>query len=106
MRTGCDCTVHFGESRCLEAVAVASPHVTFLHALRSQSYGDAPPALVGVRLRIVAKRIEMSQIIPDRCKSSLFVCPALGEVSLTSRGRSHALKYSCRDWLQLRLLSA
>src|ERR1700741_1043332 len=93
VRTGCHCTLHFGELRYLKTVPVTSSHVTSFHSIRSQSYRDSAPASVGVRPRVIAKSIEVRQIVSDRCKSLLFGFPRLREVSLSSRCCRHALEY-------------
>ena len=55
-----------GSSLRLEkAVSSPSPYMVVLHIRARKFYRDSPPAVVSIRLGVVAESIEMSQIVPD-----------------------------------------
>ena len=70
-----------------------------LKALAYQLDCDSSPAQVRVGLRIIAERVQMSEIIPYRRKGAPLFFPILGEVCFASGGSGHAFKYRGRHRL-------
>ncbi len=77
-----------------------------LHILAGKFYRDGPPAAIGIRLRIVAECIEVSQIVPDRSECVLFVLPVFRKIGFAAGCLAYPLKYSSRDGFLLRLTCA
>ena len=48
---------------------------------------------LGVRLRVVAERIEMGQVVADGGERVLFVLPVSGEINFAAGRCGHALKH-------------
>src|SRR5215472_16341388 len=66
-----------GEACRLQPVSVSSPYVIVLHTLGGQLHIDGPPAPIRIRLRIIAQRIEVRQVVANRSERTLFIPPGL-----------------------------
>jgi hypothetical protein len=87
----------------LQQITIAGPYVVLLRAFAGQSHRDRAPAMIRVRLRIVAQRIKMGQIITDRSKGLFFVSPVAREIGFSAGSLRHALENDGRDRLELGL---
>src|SRR5580698_7003730 len=75
-----------------EAVTGAGSDVIFLQVLAYEFYGDRAPAVVGVRLGVVADGVKMGEVIADGGECLFLVLPAFGEVGLPAGGLAHTLE--------------
>src|SRR6185312_5100376 len=71
--------------------------VVLLQVLPHQLHRDGPPAAVGIRLWIVAERVEMSEVVAYGFEGLLLILPVLGEVGLAAGRLAHALEDSGRN---------
>ena len=76
----------------LRSISVACADVVLLRVFAHKSYVDLAPAMIGVRCRIIANRIKMSQIVPDGSKRRFFVSPTFGKIGFATRRGAQALK--------------
>src|ERR1700689_904999 len=90
----------------LQAVSRPGPPMILLQVLPYQLDGDGAPPGAGVRLRIVAERVEVRQVLLDKREGLLLIAPAAREIGLATRGLAHALEDGGRERLQLRLPGA
>src|SRR5579864_7481312 len=65
------------ESTGLRTIPVPRPDVVLLQMLTHHFHCDGAPAPVGIRLRVVAERIEVREVVPNRGKGALFIFPVL-----------------------------
>ena len=84
-----------------ETIAVASADAILLHVFADELYVDGAPAVVGVRLRVVAEGVEMGEVIADGGEGLTLITPALGEVGFAAGGSAHAIEDGSGDGIFL-----
>ncbi len=89
----------------LKAIPIPRSNVIFRMPV-PKFYRDRAPAAVGIRLWVVAQRIEMSQVVPDRGKRVLLILPVISKINFSAGGSGHALKYRIGDRFQVCLFGA
>ena len=71
-------------------IAAPGTNVVVLIGRAYQFHADAPPAVIGIRLRVIGKRVEMGKVIADGSEGFLLVLPVFGKVGFAAGAGAHA----------------
>src|SRR3954470_23722644 len=85
------------------AVSTSGSDTQLLLICPGHLHRDDAPAAVRARLGIVAERVQVREVVPNRSKCLLLLEPVLRKINFTAGGSGHPLEHCCRYRLQLRL---